>query len=430
MNILQRATTRLGRLMNRIRSAFIGGIMVALRRTASGEVISNDNALKQAAVWACLSYLSRTVAQLPWRVMAATDKGRVEQSTHPVYRLLRVRPNPEMSPFKFKETMVWWAASWGNAVAEIQFDRRGAPVAMHPIHPSRVQFDRHHETDALIYRITDERGNVSELGPEDVLHLAGFGNGPIGLNVIEYAAESIGWARATEIFGAAYFRDGMAPSGSLIAKGKLSPEGLAAAKAEVKDVFGGARNAHKVFVGDSEMQYTPFAPDPEKMQLVRTRENQVEEICRWFGVPPHKVMHLLRSTFSNIEHQSIEVVVDSITPWCLRLEEEADWKLFGANRQGLYTKLDIKGLLRGDFKSRQEGLQIMRRAGVINADEWRELEDMPPIGTPSGNKYLVEGNMTTLDRIGEEPAASAAPEPADDLPPLERARQQLQRTLH
>lgn len=179
--------------------------------------------------------------------------------------------------------------------------------------------------------------------------------------------------------------------------------------------------------------------DPDAAQFIETRQHQVEEICRWFGVPPHKVMHLLRATFSNIEHQSIEVVVDCIVPWCKRLEEEADYKLFGAvNRGGHFTKLDLKGLLRGDFKSRQEGLLIMRRAGVINANEWRGLEEMNGIGE-IGEKYIVESNMTTLERVGEEPPPAPGAAQADDadpnedgdaLSPLERARQQLQRTVH
>jgi phage portal protein BeeE len=151
-------------------------------------------------------------------------------------------------------------------------------------------------------------------------------------------------------------------------------------------------------------------------------------------VPPHKVMHLLRATFTNIEHQSIEVVVDSITPWALRFEQEADYKLFGQNRQGFFTSMDLKGLLRGDFKSRQEGLQIMRRNGALNADEWRRLEDMNETGVDGGKKYLVEANMTTLEQVGNLPMPAADPQPSADEPdqtPVQRAREQAQRArLH
>jgi phage portal protein BeeE len=144
-------------------------------------------------------------------------------------------------------------------------------------------------------------------------------------------------------------------------------------------------------------------------------QHQVEEICRWFGVPPQKVGHLLRMTFNNVEQLSIEVVVDSIAPWAIRFEEEANYKLFGSNRPGFFIKLDLKGLLRGAFKDRQEGLQVQRRNGVINAAEWRELEDMDPMAGPGGHKFVIEGNMTTLERVGEAPAPAAqAPAPASD----------------
>ena len=372
-------------------------------QTVAREFITPDTALRQSAVWAALSYLSRTVAQLPWRtLMESPDGGSVRVTSHPVHRLLTVRPNPELTPFSFKETMVWWAASWGNAVAELERNARGDTIAMHPIHPNRVDFIRDPETNELIYAVSNAEGGTSYLRGKDVFHLRGFGDGPVGINVIAYAAESIGWARATEVFGASYMGQGMAPSGILKMKSKLTPGGKDVLERELADKFGGAKNAHRTLVVDFEADYARLAVDPAMAQLIETRQHQVEEVCRWFGVPPHKVMHLLRSTFSNIEHQSIEVVVDSITPWCMRLEEEANYKLFGLNRLGLYTKLDLKGLLRGDYKSRQEGLQIMRRNGVINTNEWRALEDMNPIGE-DGDKYSIEANMTTLDQFGDTP---------------------------
>jgi HK97 family phage portal protein len=383
----------------------------------SGEFISGDTALKQAAVWGCLSYLSRTVAQLPWRVLRP-DSTKAENTSHPVYRLLRVRPHVELGPFTFKELMVGRAASRGNAVAIIRRNNRGDPIALEPVHPDRVTFGRDDATGELLYNILQNDGSTATLGALDVFHLRGYGEGSVGLDVIEYAAESIGWARATETFGAAWFKQGMAPSGILKMKQKLTPGGKDELQKEIEEKFGGAKNAHRTLIMDFEGDYQRLAADPVVAQLIQTRQHQVEDICRWFGVPPHKVMHLLRATFSNIEHQSIEVVVDSITPWCLRMEEEANFKLFGRNPAGVYTKLDLKGLLRGDYKSRQEGLQIQRRNGIINADEWRALEDMDPIAGEGGDKYIVEGNMIELEYVGEaaeppEPAAPAA-QPGED----------------
>lgn len=403
-------------------------------RTTAGVRVDSDTALKNATVWACIRYLSSTVAQLPWRVY----KDKAHAITHPVDFLLRVRPNREMSPFSFRETMVGWAVRRGNAVAEIQRDARGLPVALWPLHPDRVTFERDDETGELLYGVTNDLGAKVHLRGEDVYHIRGFGEGPVGLDVVSYAAESIGWAQATEIFGAAYFGNGATPSALLYVKGQLSPAGKEEIEGELDRKFGGSKKSNKTMVMHGDMHYEKLSDDPEHAQFIETRQHQVEEICRWFGVPPHKVMHMLRATFTNIEHQSIEVVVDSITPLCLRFEQEADFKLFGQNRQGFYTKMDIKGLLRGDFKSRQEGLQLMRRNGAINANEWRALEDMEPIG-PEGDKYICEGNMTTLAAVGMTPPAGSSSagvqqDPAGDQQdesPVQRARKQAARAqLH
>jgi HK97 family phage portal protein len=420
MNLWNRAATRMKALLTRREAPRTSPTFYFYRSTA-GETVDGETALRQATVWACLSYLSRTVAQLPWKVLRDGDSGSMEARDHPVAKLLKLRPHPEISAFAWKEQMVWWAASYGNAVAELQKDARGSAQLICPVEPWRVSIDRDRATGRLEYLIANDTGAPTVLNSSQVFHLRGYGAGPVGLNVVEYAAESIGWSRATEVFGSSYFGQGMAPSGVLKSKGKLSPDGLKLLKEEVRQTFSGAKNAHRTLVLDVDMDFEKLAVDPSAAQLVETRQHQVEEICRWFGVPPHKVMHLLRSTFSNIEHQSIEVVVDSITPWALRLEQEADYKLFGANRDGYYTKLDLKGLLRGAYKDRQEGLQIMRRNGVINVNEWRALEDMNPIGE-AGEKYIVEGNMTTLEKVGETPEPVAAPPPADDDDAADDAR--------
>ena len=406
--------------------------------TVAGVPIDADTALKNATVWACITYLSRTVAQLPWRVMQDGARGPARSTSHPVEYLIHTRPNVEMSSFAFRETMVGWAARHGNAVAEIQWDRRAVPVALWPIHPSRVSFERSSETGELLFGISDNDGGKRYLRGQDVFHVRGFGEGAVGLDVITYAAESIGWAQATELFGASFFGNGANVSGILKVPGRMTVDGKDALDDEITRKHSGPKRGNKMLIVDNGHEYIRAGVAPNEAQFTETMYAQVEQICRWFGVPPHKVMHLLRSTFSNIEHQAIEVVVDSITPWCKRFEDEADFKFF-ARRSGYYTKMDLKGLLRGDFKSRQEGLQIMRRNGLINANDWLALEDMPGIG-PAGDKYIVEGNMTTLDRVGEEPHAAPAPrvqqgddgELEDDpsLPAVERARKQAARALH
>jgi HK97 family phage portal protein len=381
-------------------------------RTQAGVYVDPDRALTNGVVWACHRYLTQTVGQLPPRVMREMPDGvSIRQPRHPVNYLLGWRPNPELAPFQLKETLTGWAITHGNGIAEIERDAVGRAIALWPIHPDRIEIKRDLVTGELVYEIDNDTQVATVLEPMDVLHVRGFGNGPVGLSVIEYAAESIGWAQATQLFSASFFGEGLNPAGIIESVNKLTVEGVKNARAELDKVHKGPRKAHRFAFLDNGMKASKWTIQPDEAQFIETRQHQVEELCRWFGVPPHKVMHLLRSTFSNIEHQAIEVVVDSIAPWALRWEEECNYKLFGQNRMGFYVKFDLKGLLRGDFKSRQEGLQVMRRNGVINALEWRELEDMGPMPATGGEKYIVEGNMTTLQKVGEEVATEATPDP-------------------
>lgn len=332
-------------------------------------------------------------------------------ATHPLNRVLGTRPNPEWSALQFRETLTAWALLRGNGYAEIERDAVGRAVALWPIHPERVTVMR--DTDgALFYRVHNGRQDRTDLDAFDMFHLRGFGEGPVGLNVAEYAAESIGWARATEIFGSTFFGENLNPAGIISTKQPLSIDAEKELRKRLDNLHKGPHKSNRWVIVDNEGKFERMTTEPEQAQFIETRQHQVEEITRWFGVPPHKVMHLLRATFSNIEHQAIEVVVDSITPWAKRLELEADYKLFGQNRQGLYTKLNLNALMRGDAKSRGEYYQLMRQIGAFSVNDILALEDMNPIG-PEGDKRVMQSQFTTLERIGEEPTS---PEPPSDPP--------------
>jgi len=400
-------------------------------RTVAGEVITPDTAVRVAAVWACLRYISQTVAVLPWNVKRdVPGKGAEIQYSHNVNWLLSRRPSDEWSSFQFRETLIHWALRWGNGYAEIEPDQQGRPFAMWPTHPERVQVCRatEAETDAygevipvggLFYEITNGYGGGSggekiTLSPRRVFHLRGFGEGPVGVNVIAYAGESLGWARSMQLFASSFFGNGMNPAGVVINKKPLKPEGLKRQKAEFASLYQGPRNANKTLFLDNDATWQAVGIDAQKSQLIESHQHLVEEVARWFGVPPHKIMHLLRSTFNNIEHQAIEVVQDTIMPWTKRLEDEADFKLFGQNRPALYTKINLRGLLRGDFKSQQEGLEIMRRNGALNVDEWREFVDMNGTGIAAGKDYAVQSQWMKLEQIGEQPVVETGGAAPDD----------------
>lgn len=383
-----------------------GASRIGHQRSQAGVIVTPDSALRNSVVWACRSYLSETVAQCPPRVMVTNRDGTaIEAKGHPADTVLASRPNPEISPFQFIETLVGWACLWGNGYAEIERDQVGRVIALWPLEPWRVTPMRR-DDGALFYRVHNSTAAPDDLEPMSVFHLRGWGHGPVGLNVVEYASESIGWAQATELFGASFFGEGLNPAGFIEGAGKLDDAGRKRLKAELDSMYKGPRKSNRWVLLDGLMKWTKMSTQPNDAQFIETLQFQVEVICRIFRVPPQKVMHLLRSTNNNIEHQAIEVIGDTISPWAKRFEQEATYKLFGQNRGGYFVKLDLKGLLRGDFATRQAGLKVQRDEGIISANEWRHLEDMGPIG-PDGDKRIVAVNMTTLEKIGTDSAPAA-----------------------
>jgi len=369
-------------------------------RTSAGVYISPDTAITIAAVWACLRYLSQTVAVLPWHVMRETDRGGEKVLSHPIDYLLNKRPSIEWSSFQFRETLTHWALRWGNGYAEIELDERGRPMALWPMHPERVDVCRDPETGKLFYEVD----GAYRLEPREIFHVRGFGEGPVGVNVMAYAAQSLGWAAAAQMFGASFFANGMNVSGIVKMKRELSVPALKELKREFASLYHGPRNSNKTIFLDQDMEFEALQMEADKAQFIGVNQHLIEEICRWFGVPPHKIMHLMRATFSNIEHQAIEVVVDSISPWAKRFEDEADWKLFGENRPSFYTKMNMNALMRGDVASRGTWYQMMRNVGAFTVNDILRLEDQNTIPkAEGGDKRVMQMGFTTLDRIGEEP---------------------------
>jgi HK97 family phage portal protein len=301
-----------------------------------------------------------------------------------------------MSPFDFKRLMVSSALSWGNAYAEIERNLAGKPAALWPIHPSRVTVLRDEESKELFYRVSQSLGSQVDLPAESVFHIRNIGSdGLVGLSVIGLAARTIGMGIAAEEFGANLYQNQAIPSGVLEHPQQLSAEAQQRLRDQFGERYGGARHAGKPLVLEEGLKFHPLSFKPEDLQFLESRRFTVEEIARWFGIPPHKLADMEHATFSNIEHLSIEVVNDAILPWCQSLEQEADYKLLNSIRGDYYTKIDIRGLLRGDSKSRAEFYSKMFPLGAFSINEIRFLEDMGPI--ENGDTHFVPLNFTTLD---------------------------------
>ena len=378
-------------------SFFLGG-------TTSGKAVTERTAMQMTAVYSCVRILSEAVAGLPLHVYRYNDSGGKEKAVeHPLYLLLHDEPNPEMTSFVFRETLMTHLLLWGNAYAQIIRNGKGEVVALYPLMPNKMTVDRD-ENGHLYYRYSrsnDEALKSKEstviLQPRDVLHIPGLGfDGLVGYSPIAMAKNAIGLAIATEEYGAKFFANGAAPSGVLEHPGTLKdPSKIREAW---QSQFGGSQNSGKVAVLEEGMKYTPISISPEQAQFLETRKFQINEIARIFRVPPHMVGDLEKSSFSNIEQQSLEFVKYTLDPWVVRWEQAISRALFTADEKKRYfVKFNLEGLLRGDYQSRMTGYATARQNGWMSANDIRELENLDLIPEEDGGDlYLVNGNMIRM----------------------------------
>ena len=234
-----------------------------------------------------------------------------------------------------------------------------------------------------------------------MLHIPGLGfDGLVGYSPIAMAKNAIGMAIACEEYGAKFFANGAAPGGVLEHPGTIKdPQRV---RESWQSTFGGSGNANKIAVLEEGMKYTPIGISPEQAQFLETRKFQINEIARIFRVPPHMVGDLEKSSFSNIEQQSLEFVKYTLDPWVIRWEQSIQRSLLSKDEKAVYfVKFNLEGLLRGDYQSRMNGYAIGRQNGWMSANDIRELENLDRIPEEDGGDlYLINGNMLPLQNAG------------------------------
>ena len=377
-------------------------------RTTSGKTVNERTALQTTAVYACVRILSETIASLPLHVYQYTEGGKAKDTEHVLYTLLHDEPNPDMTSFVFRETLMSHLLIWGNAYAQILRDRSGQVIGLYPLLPDQMSVHRS-EKGKLFYvynRDEEDNPNFQEKGSivlsqEEVLHIPGLGfDGLIGYSPIALAKNAVGLTLACEEYGASFFGNGANPGGVLEHPGILKDP------AKVRDswnaVYQGTRNAHKVAVLEEGMSYKQIGIPPEEAQFLETRKFQINEIARLFRIPPHMVGDLEKSSFSNIEQQSLEFVKYTLDPWVVRFEQALKKSLLlPEEKKTHFIKFNVDGLLRGDYQSRMNGYAIGRQNGWLSTNDIRELEELNPIPPEEGGDlYLINGNMTKLKDAG------------------------------
>ena len=376
--------------------------------SSAGKRVNERSAMQMTAVYSCVRILAEAVAGLPLHLYRYKEDGGKEKAIdHPLYLLLHDEPNPEMSSFVFRETLMTHLLLWGNAYAQIIRNGKGEVIALYPLMPDRMTVDR--DRDGKLYYeytvSTDDaptvKGTVVRLKPSDVLHIPGLGfDGLVGYSPIAMAKNAIGMAIACEEYGAKFFANGAAPGGVLEHPGTIKdPQRV---RESWQSTFGGSGNANKIAVLEEGMKYTPIGISPEQAQFLETRKFQINEIARIFRVPPHMVGDLEKSSFSNIEQQSLEFVKYTLEPWLVRWEQSIQRTLFSPEEKKRYfAKFNVEGLLRGDYASRMSGYATARQNGWMSANDIRELENMDRIpAEDGGDLYLINGNMLPLGNAG------------------------------
>ena len=382
---------------------FIKGVDVDTGQVSnSGVDVDEESALKISTVYACVKVIAETIASLPLALLKELTNGDSEKAKqHPLYTVLHDVPNGEMTSFTFRELMMTNLLLWGNAYALIKRDSAGHVVELYPLKSKNMVVERDSVTDKIKYRYTNNKGLTKTYTTKQVLHIPAFTfDGVVGVSPITYAREAMGLALATEEFGARFFGNGARPGGVLEHPGVVKdPERL---RESWNKVYQGTKNSHKVAVLEEGMKYHEVGMSPEDSQFLQTRSFQITEICRIFRVPPHMIGDLSRSTFSNIEHQSIDFVVHTIRPWITRWEQAISKSLLNDEERSIYyARFNVNGLMRGDFASRMSGYAIARQNGWMSANEIRALEDMNRIPSDQGGDlYLLNGNMITATKAG------------------------------
>ena len=406
---------------------FMGG-------STAGKNVNERSAMQMTAVYACVRILSEAIAGLPLHMYRYKDEGGKEKATgHTLYHLLHDEPNPEMTSFVFRETLMTHLLLWGNAYAQIIRNGKGEVIALYPLMPNRMEVNR--DQNGMLYYVYQKssddaptmEGSSVILSPSEVLHVPGLGfDGLVGYSPIAMAKNAIGLSMAAEEYGAKFYANGAAPSGVLEHPGVLKDP------AKVRDswnaAFGGSSNSHKVAVLEEGLKYTPISISPNEAQFLETRKFQIDEIARIFRVPPHMVGDLEKSSFSNIEQQSLEFVKYTLDPWVVRWEQSLSRALLSeTEKKSYFFKFNLEGLLRGDYQSRMQGYSVGIQNGFMCPNDVRELENLDLIPDElGGNKYMVNGNMVDLKNVGA--AYTGNQSKVEEKPPEETSTNRRKKT--
>lgn len=371
-------------------------------QSTSGKNVTVDAALQLSTVWACVRLLSETVSTLPLKLYRRQPDGsRTVATDHPLYRVLCISPNAEMTPGRFMLMIVASLALRGNAFVEKKFIGSRI-VALVPLLPQHMRVKR--QPNGGLEYIYSENGTERPIPEKNLMHIRGFGlDGVCGIMPVKAGREVLGAAMSADEAAARVFAQGLQASGVLTNEsGALKPEQREQLRQSLA-AFAGSKNAGKLMVLEAGLKYQGITMNPEAAQMLETRAFQIEEICRWFRVPPFMVGHTDKqsSWASSVEGQNLQFLTNTLRPLLDNIEQEIIRCLIGeAEAETVYAEFSVEGLLRADLAARREWYASALQNGWMNRNLVARLENQPPI--PGGDVYTVQSNLMPLDQLGQQ----------------------------
>lgn len=385
--------------------------------SVAGGNITPESSLRISGWYAGVQIIAGAIASLPLITYERlTPQGKRRATAHPNYRILHDQPNPWMTPTEFFENLQAHILQWGNSFALIERNGAGAVSALWPIAPNRVRMQVIGQR--IWYYYYAEDGSEQQIPMDSMLHVRGLarpGDYSIwGYSPVDLAREQLGLAKAEEEYRARFFKNDARPGAIVEYPGKMSDDAYKRFKADWQETYGGLGNKYKLGFLEQGLKWHDVGFPPETAEFIEGRKFQLEEIARILRIP----LVLLQSTEkatswgTGIEQFMLGFVQFTIREWLKRWERRLNVALFTPTEQRrFFCEFFIKDLLRADSITEAQVLQIERRNGVINADDWLEITNRNPLPNGQGRIYIIEGNMTRLDQVGKN-NSPGAPAPA------------------
>lgn len=374
--------------------SYVGG-----GETDAGERMSVDLAMQQGVVWSCVRRITDTTSTLPLHFYQLDSHGNaVRADGHPLYSVLHNRPNIEMTAVEFWGAMVGCYLLWGNAYASIDRGSLGRIVALNPMRPDRIDVRR--QADGSLIYVYSFNGKVQVLAEDEVFHIKGFSlDGLIGMSPVAQARQTLGSARAAERVSGSIFRNGMRPSGVLTSPTYLNTQQREDAK-DLLAKFKGAAQTGGTPLLEGGWKWESLTIPPEDAQLLETRGFHVEEICRWFDVPPVLVGHSGQTTWgSGIEQIMLGWLTLGLRSHLKRIEQAIWMRLLTSKEQAsYYAEFNVDAILRADTTARTAQMASLAQNGLRTRDELRAWDNLPP--KPGGDILTVQSNLLPIDKLG------------------------------